>query len=894
MKKIFYLPIVCFFYLLFGLMYADAYGADLFLDSPDTIQTDITPVDQAIIIRQRPVHIRFDLLAFGDAETIVFNLFDDIRLTGIRDHIERNTSNGYAWIGHAEGIEGGQITLVVEDQKMACTITLPEMFYHVRHVENQNHVVREIDPSAFSVSPGPPGEEIFLAALARSTEENEVLYLMNLEREAVGLQPYTWDERLFEAARGHSVDMANQGYFSHTSLDGRTFSQRITNAGYIWNTCGENIAYGYSSPQAVVNAWMNSSGHRDNILNASYCDVGVGHTPNGHYWTQDFGRERGVSSCPVESQNQAPIANFTANPTSGEAPLTVQFDASSSSDTDGSIVAYDWNFGDGAGGSGIEPSHTYTSGGTFSARLTVTDSSGATGSKTATITVTENVPVTLSSLSISGDNSVIENSSSNYTATATFSDGSTLDVTDSADWSEDSPFASITSGGTLNTSDVPGDMEVTIEAGYEQGGITETATKVVTIVHVPEDNAPPNPPIITYPGNGDDDIGVPLNITANAFSDPNSDSHSKSQWQISEQSNFSSLLVDISSNSYLTTFSVPHSVLKSKETYYVRLRYYDAYSESSGWSGSVGFTTDSFFVDGNSNGIPDDDEVDDSVDFNLDDIPDNNQPQVIKCVLASDGSTEVGVEKISSSIVEIETLEVIDPATVGDTENRPNDLIFGLISFRLRMNQPGATALLKVYCSGGLFDSDTVMKYDTISGWYNFQDHVTANSDDNTITLELKDGGFGDSDRLANGIIVDPMGVAAGEGTSAVGAATNTGGSGGGGGCFIATAAFGSKLEGHVQILREFRDAHLMTHRIGLGFVEAYYTYSPPLADFIAQHDTLRRLVRSLLIPIVGMSWVTLQLGFTTTLTLLLLFCACLIGLPYFCCRCLKNTAKFN
>jgi hypothetical protein len=72
-----------------------------------------------------------------------------------------------------------------------------------------------------------------------------------------------------------------------------------------------------------------------------------------------------------------------------------------------------------------------------------------------------------------------------------------------------------------------------------------------------------------------------------------------------------------------------------------------------------------------------------------------------------------------------------------------------------------------------------------------------------------------------------------------------------------------------------------MNQRIGQSFVEVYYTYSPPLADFIAQHDNLRALARSLLIPLVGMSWVTLQMGPSAALALLLLFSALLIGLPY-------------
>jgi hypothetical protein len=132
--------------------------------------------------------------------------------------------------------------------------------------------------------------------------ENEVAELVNLEREIENLHPLVWDDALGSAARDHSTDMAYQNYFSHTSLDGRAFNQRITAAGYLYSTCGENIAAGYSSPQAVMNGWMNSPGHRANILNSAFCDLGVGYafgssSNYGHYWTQDFGRRQGVSVC---------------------------------------------------------------------------------------------------------------------------------------------------------------------------------------------------------------------------------------------------------------------------------------------------------------------------------------------------------------------------------------------------------------------------------------------------------------------------------------------------------------------------------------------------------------------------------------------------------------------
>lgn len=133
--------------------------------------------------------------------------------------------------------------------------------------------------------------------------ESDVIDLVNAERAAQGLHPLSYDQRLAAAARDHSEDMGLQGYFSHTSLDGRTVADRITAAGYSYNTYGENIAAGYSTPQDVIDGWMSSSGHRANILNSNFCDIGVGYvyltnSPYGHYWTQDFGRKSGIGTCP--------------------------------------------------------------------------------------------------------------------------------------------------------------------------------------------------------------------------------------------------------------------------------------------------------------------------------------------------------------------------------------------------------------------------------------------------------------------------------------------------------------------------------------------------------------------------------------------------------------------
>ncbi|MES4891182.1 sigma-70 family RNA polymerase sigma factor [Streptomyces sp. NPDC096012] len=119
----------------------------------------------------------------------------------------------------------------------------------------------------------------------------QVVALVNKERAAAGCGPVTEDPQLEKAAQAHSDDMAARGFFEHTNPDGADPGQRITAAGYRWSTYGENIAKGQQTPQAVMDSWMNSPGHRANILNCSFKNIGVGvhDGGGGPWWTQDFG-----------------------------------------------------------------------------------------------------------------------------------------------------------------------------------------------------------------------------------------------------------------------------------------------------------------------------------------------------------------------------------------------------------------------------------------------------------------------------------------------------------------------------------------------------------------------------------------------------------------------------
>lgn len=119
----------------------------------------------------------------------------------------------------------------------------------------------------------------------------QVIDLVNIQRAQNGCGPVTANAKLQQAAQGQSDDMAARNFFDHTNPDGAGPQQRIDATGYKWSTWGENIAMGQPTPAAVMDSWMNSPGHRANILNCAFKELGVGvHMgPGGPWWTQDFG-----------------------------------------------------------------------------------------------------------------------------------------------------------------------------------------------------------------------------------------------------------------------------------------------------------------------------------------------------------------------------------------------------------------------------------------------------------------------------------------------------------------------------------------------------------------------------------------------------------------------------
>ncbi|MFI0960511.1 sigma-70 family RNA polymerase sigma factor [Streptomyces sp. NPDC021080] len=146
-------------------------------------------------------------------------------------------------------------------------------------------------PTASSAAPTRRVSGAAQAQSAPTTTVAQVVALVNKERASAGCGPVTEDPQLEDAAQGHSDDMAARDFFDHVNPDGADPGERITAAGYHWSTYGENIAMGQQTPGAVMDSWMNSPGHRANILNCSFKNIGVGvhKGSGGPWWTQDFG-----------------------------------------------------------------------------------------------------------------------------------------------------------------------------------------------------------------------------------------------------------------------------------------------------------------------------------------------------------------------------------------------------------------------------------------------------------------------------------------------------------------------------------------------------------------------------------------------------------------------------
>jgi len=262
---------------------------------------------------------------------------------------------------------------------------------------------------------------------------------------------------------------------------------------------------------------------------------------------------------------------------------------------------------------------------------------------------------------------------------------------------------------------------------------------------------------------GDEPLLFPAEISIEGFSDPDTgDYHSKTQWQVYRTTDMVCVLDTITS-SYLTVFRIPEIILDENTTYFWRARFFDNRGAASEWSENIGFKTGFSDTDTDGDGVPDDQEVNISVDMNRDNMPDAQQA-VIKSIMLPSCNEPIGL-----SIENANTVKAILSMSAVDTddfdfkpadEEKIKDLPYQLIIFKLAVDRPGDTAVVTVHFSRPASSSAKWIKFDPIQGvWLDCSAYAVLSDDGMSVTLELVDGGFGDVDGVANGIIVDPSGL---------------------------------------------------------------------------------------------------------------------------------------
>jgi hypothetical protein len=269
------------------------------------------------------------------------------------------------------------------------------------------------------------------------------------------------------------------------------------------------------------------------------------------------------------------------------------------------------------------------------------------------------------------------------------------------------------------------------------------------------------------------------------------DDYNLTEWEISNDKG--DVLLDLKSSRQRTELVVPDLILEPAMKHYCRVKFYDDQNNATQWSDPVTFETVQVDpADLNKNGIPDDQELlsGEDVDLDKDGVPDRDQDNMKALVPA--GGYGYASLKMSTNCKAIKSFKSIDPSSIPDTTGKPEVLPLGLIDFKVEVVNPGDFAEVVINLSDPVPQGAKWYIYDEVNGWRIYP-HVAFSDDRMKVTIQLKDGDpdYGDTDGVANGIIIDPSGIGEGEVQKTISYGDN-----GNGLCFIATSRQHSPSQG--------------------------------------------------------------------------------------------------
>jgi len=457
------------------------------------------------------------------------------------------------------------------------------------------------------------------------------------------------------------------------------------------------------------------------------------------------------------ASNQAPTADAGADQTVTEG-TAVTLNGSNSIDPGGSIASYQWQqtggltvqlFNAGTQRATFNAPNVSMAGETLTFRLTVKDNGGLQAVDTCVVAVTKAVVVDSDGDGVTDDQDAFPYDPNEYLDTDGDGEGNNADTDDDNDGLPDEWELAYGLNPLKNdAAEDPDGDGIDNSSEFNMG----------TAPNHYEGNFNPNPPILLMPDNRAI-VGLSPRLETDQFDDPNAnDRHSKTRWQITRA--FDGVCVfDVTTSVSLTSISLPNQILEEDTEYLWKVKHIDSHDDASEWSEEREFATDLGLHDLDNNGVPDDQEVMETIDLDADGTMDKIQND-IKCVNVDSAGAQMCISiRGAENVYSIFSLAVEDPAASQPTSlGKPNFIEFGLLDFKVLVDNPGDETRVTIYLSKPAFKQGNCFKYDPVNAvWLDYSGYTEFSSDRREVYLILKDGGFGDADGVANGIIVDPL-----------------------------------------------------------------------------------------------------------------------------------------